>query len=74
MNRVKKELRKRGLKLSHDYPHLPYYIKGKSCFEPGYVYIEDVYVNSEKATLTQYTNVGLDITWRLNRNGKLDCE
>ena len=71
MNRFKKELRKKGIKLEADYPCLPFYIKGRSCFEPGFIYIDAVIVNSEKATWTECLNV-VNITSRLNRNGQIE--
>ena len=70
MNRLKKEIRKKGIKLSCDYPCLPYYIKGRSCFEPGHIFIEDVFVNSERATITQFYNV-MDIVYQVNRDGSI---
>lgn len=72
MNRFKKEIRKRGIKLESDYPELPYYVKGKSCFEPGYICIESVFVNSETATVTEFYNVGVDKLITMKRNGKLE--
>lgn len=41
MNRLKKELRKRGVKLENDYPWLPYDFGSQS--------LESVVVNSEEA-------------------------
>ena len=70
MNAFKKYLRKNGVKLNSDYPSLPYYLKGKSCFEPGYILIEDVSVNSEEATYTEVFNVDT-ITTKVNRDGTL---
>lgn len=71
MNRIKKELRRKGIKLEVDYPTIPYYIKGKSCFERGYILLDGIYVNSEEATVKRYLNIGIE-TIRLTRTGKLD--
>lgn len=70
MNRVKKEIRKRGFKLENDYPFLPYYIKGSSPFEPGNICLEGVTVNSERATFTQYFNV-ICLSYTMHRDGEI---
>ena len=70
MNAFKRYLRRKGVKLNTDYPCLPFYIKGKSCFEPGYLLIEDVTVNAEKAEYTQIYNVAVEVT-KVNRDGSL---
>ena len=57
MNAFKRYVKSKGIRLSCDYPELPYYIKGKSCFEPGYIFVDDVYVDSEKCTVTTVYNV-----------------
>lgn len=41
MNRFKKEIRKKGFKIASDYPWLPYQLKGKDCFEPGNILIDE---------------------------------
>lgn len=64
MNRVKKEVRRRGVKLKSDYQHLPLQI------HPG-IYIEDVYFDSETATVTKYYNVD-DVQVRLSREGVME--
>lgn len=71
MNRIKKELRRNGIKLEVDYPTLSHYIKGRSCFERGYILLDGIYVNSEEATVKRYLNIGIE-TIRLTRTGKLD--
>ena len=71
MNRFKKELRKKGIKLGCDYPCLPYFIKGKSVFEPGYIFVDGVHVNAEKATVTTYYNV-IWQTEKMLRDGTLE--
>lgn len=71
MNRVKRELRKRGIKLECDYPTLPYFIKWNSIFEPGYIFVDGVSVNSETATARVYLNVIVEI-FRIQRNGELE--
>lgn len=70
MNAFKKYLHRCGVKLEQDYPFLPFYLKGKSCFEPGYILIEGVSVNAEKATFTQVYNVAVEVT-KVNRDGTL---
>ena len=70
MNKLKKELRRKGIKLNCDYDVLPYPIKGKSPFNPGYISIEDVTVNSEKAEVfVCYNTISSRIS--LNRDGSL---
>ena len=73
MNRVKKEIRKKGIKLESDYPYLPYYIKGKSCFDRGYICVEGVTVDSENATVTRDLNI-INEKYKLLRNGRLVME
>lgn len=70
MNRVKKEFRKKGIRLECDYPTLPYYIKGKSCFEPGHIFVDMVTVNSEVAIVRRYLNV-ITEKYTLQRNGSI---
>ena len=62
MNAFKRYVRSKGIRLSCDYPCLPYYIKGKSCFEPGNIFVDDVYVDSEKCTVITVYNVIVDRT------------
>lgn len=69
MNRVKKVLRKKGIKLACDYPVLPYDVVGRF-LEPGHIFIDDVVVNSEKATVTNYLNVIVERR-TLQRNGEI---
>lgn len=71
MNRVKRELRKKGIRLESDYPYLPYFIKGNSIFEPGYIFIDGVSVNSETATVKVYLNTITQII-KLQRDGSLE--
>ena len=70
MNRVKKEFKAKGIKLENDYPYLPFYIKGKSCFDPGNICIESVIVNSENASVFIATNVMCEQI-KMDRSGKL---
>ncbi len=70
MNRVKRELRKKGIRLESDYPYLPYFIKGNSIFEQGYLFIDGVSVNSETATVRVYLNTITHII-KLQRDGSL---
>lgn len=72
MNRVKKEFKKKGLLLEHDYPYMPYYLKGKSCFEPGYLLLDGVVVKPD-GVLIRYLNIGTEI-YRLNRDGSISCD
>ena len=71
MNRLKKELRRRGIKLECDYMEMPYFIKGKSIFEPGYIFIDGITVDSETATVKVFLNVIVE-TYRLLRNGDIE--
>lgn len=71
MNRVKKEFRRKGIKLDCDYPEMPYFIKGKSIFEPGYIFIDGITVDSETATVKVFLNVIVE-TYRLLRNGDIE--
>lgn len=50
MNRFKKELKKHGVMLEHDYPYLPYEVGGG-------VSVDSVIVNTERATVTHVYNV-----------------
>lgn len=71
MNRLKKELHRKGIRLAKDYPELPYFIKGKSIFESGYIFVDDVVVESETATVYVYLNVLVE-TYTLLRNGNVE--
>ena len=71
MNRVKKEFRRKGYKLDYDYPEMPYFINGKSIFEPGYIFIDGITVDSETATVKIFLNVIVE-TYRLLRNGDIE--
>lgn len=73
MNRLKKELRRRGIKLESDYLCLPFYVKGKSFLDPGYICVEAVVVHSETATVITMCNVG-DKHQRLTKSGELVTE
>jgi len=70
MNRVKKEFRKKGIRLECDYPTLPYYLKGKSCFEPGYIFVDGVTVDSKTATVKRFLNIIVE-KYTLQRNGDI---
>lgn len=71
MNRVKKEIRRKGIRLECDYPWLPYYIKGNSPFEPSNICLGAVVVKSETAEIYEYLNVIVS-HYRLSRNGNLE--
>lgn len=62
MNRFKRELRLRGVKLENDYECLPC-----PC---GSVSVEAVMVSAECATVTHVFNV-MAVTQRMNRDGTL---
>lgn len=62
MNRFKKELRRKGIKLECDYLWLPY--------EENGVFVEAVSVNSTGARWTEYTNV-MATCFQLERNGSI---
>ena len=47
MNRFKEELRKKGVKLECDYPHMPFELIGHT--------LETIIVNSEMCTVTSIT-------------------
>lgn len=70
MTRLKKEMKKRGCKFQEDYPMLPFFIKGKSIFDRGYIFIDDVYLNKETATLYEYLNI-VTHAHTLNRDGSI---
>lgn len=70
MNRVKKYIHSKGIKLECDYPTLPFFVKGKSIFEPGYIFIDGILVDSEKVTVTTYYNV-IKETIRFERDGSI---
>lgn len=73
MNRFKKYVRSKGFKLNQDYPWLPYFIKGKSIFEPGYIFVDGVSVNSEKCTVIRHLNI-LDEINKFNRDGSVTMD
>lgn len=62
MNRFKKELRKRGVKLECDYEYLPF---------DG---LETIVVNAEKATVSTYTVCGGWSTTKFFRNMKFETD
>lgn len=55
MNRLKKEIRRKGIKLESDYPFMPF--NG----------LETVIVNSEKATISEYH---VSAGWMVNKIGR----
>lgn len=62
MNRFKKELRKKGIKLECDYPYLP--------FEEGGLTIDTVRVNTETATVSIFS-VSIDFQMRITKSGMI---
>ena len=71
MNRVKKEIKKKGIKLESDYPYLPFYLKGKSCFEPGYLLLIGIQVKSETTEVFESLNT-MTVRYKLTRKGELE--
>ncbi len=69
MSRFKREIRRKGIKLSNDYPFLPYAIKGK-CFESGNICVDDVFVNSSAARVIVVYNVDA-VCLELQRDGSI---
>ena len=70
MNAFKRYVKSKGVRLSSDYPWLPYYIRGKSCFEPGNIFIDDIYVNNEECTITTVYNT-LVVKKQFHRDGSV---
>lgn len=70
MTRLKKEFKKRGFKFEEDYPYLPYFIRGKSIFDRGYIFIDGIGLNKETATYYECLNV-MTMATKLNRDGSL---
>jgi len=66
VNRVKKELIKRGVQINVE----PYFIKGKSVFEPGNIQFQGVAVNTDTAEFTTFYNVIAE-RYKLLRNGEI---
>ena len=72
MNRFKREIRK---KVKLDFPYLPFYLKGNSPFEVGNIMVDDVSVNTEKATAYRHLNIGTEVyTMRRDGTVKYDFE
>ena len=65
MNRFKKELRKKGIKLACDFDFLPFEVSHSS-----HIYIDDIVVNTERASVTTIYNTLVD-TIILKRDGSL---
>lgn len=63
MNRLKKELRKKGIKLACDFNFLPFEVSHSS-----HIYIDDIIVNTEHASVTIVYNTLID-TVILKRDG-----
>ena len=70
MNKYKKYIKSLGFKLKSDYPYMPYPVKGKSPFSPGYILIESIHVSAEHNCITVFYNV-YDVSYYLNRAGEL---
>lgn len=62
MNRFKKELKKRGVKLENDYPYMP--------FDFGNTALEAVIVDAEKCTLSQLTS-SMNVIYYYGRDMKV---
>lgn len=69
MNRFKKVLMSKGIKLAHQYECLPYDIKGHFG-DLGYMVIENVIVDSENATFTEIYNVIVS-RYKVLRSGEI---
>ena len=69
MNRLKKELKKKGIKLECDYKWLPYYTKG-DFGKPGNICVEGVSVVSNTATVYIFYNVIVE-KLTMNRSSEL---
>ena len=65
MNAFKRYVRNKGIKLNIEYPWLPFEKTGYS--------IEDVYVSSEYAYVTTYTNAGSCVAY-FHRDGTMTNE
>lgn len=65
MNRLKKELRKKGIELASDFEYFPFEVS-----RSNNIYIDDIIVNSENASVTIIYNVLID-TITLQRDGSL---
>ena len=65
MNRLKKELRKKGIKLACDFEYLPFEVS-----HSYKIYIDDIIVNSENASVTIVYNALID-TIILKRDGSI---
>ena len=63
MNRFKKELKRKGVRLEGDYPFLPYEVGDN-------IYMEGVSVDAETATFTEYLNV-IVTRFRMDRHGEI---
>lgn len=63
MNRFKKEVRKRGVKLENDYMYMPIDIGNN-------LVLDSVIVKSERAKVSLYFTCGV-ITYMMDRSGKL---
>lgn len=67
MNRFKKELVKKGFQLKSDFP---LDVKGRFG-EPGYIYLDDISVDTEKATVTEWYNIIVN-KFQVLRNGNIE--
>lgn len=63
MNRFKKEIRKKGIKLENEYDSIPY------VFDNG-ISIQAIDINSETATIVHFYNVDVVIE-RMERDGSM---
>lgn len=67
MNRFKKYVRNKGIKLEQDYPYLPFELP--ICFQS----IESVIVDAEHATVKEVLSSGIGII-KFNREGELEFD
>lgn len=66
MNRFKKYVKSKGVKLSCDYPWLPFE-------EKNYIFVEDCLVNKSTLQVVKYLNIG-NVIITFNRDGTIDYD
>ena len=63
MNRFKKELMRKGIKLEHQFDCMPYEVRSG-------IIIDSIIVDSENAIIHMYYNV-IDLHYHMERNGSI---
>lgn len=66
MNRFKKYVRSKGIKLSCDYMYLPFE-------EKPYIFVEDCLVNKNTMQVIKYLNIG-NVIMTFNRDGSISYD